>query len=52
MKTTTADLPPARQERREQSAVPRLPYQGLFQEPAYADGKPYDTDEDPDDAPE
>lgn len=51
MTTTTAPQPPARRERRE-PPVARVPYQGLFQEPAYADGKPYGSDEDPDDGSE
>ena len=52
MTTTTAPPPPARRERREPPPVPQVPYQGLFQEPAYADGQPYDSDEDQDDGPE
>lgn len=50
MTTTTAPPPPARRERRDPPPTARVPYQGLFREPAYLDGKPYDDDpEDQDD---
>lgn len=40
--TTTAPPPPAR---RETPVLPRVPYKGLFREPVYADGHPYDCDD-------
>jgi hypothetical protein len=48
MTTTTA--PPA-PDRRETPARPRVPYTGLFREPVYADGRPYDSDDEDDDGP-
>jgi hypothetical protein len=51
MTTTTAPPPSVR---RETPARPRAPYTGLFREPVYADGRPYDVDDEdqggPDDA--
>ena len=44
MTTTTAPHPPARRDRRESPAA-RVPYQGLFREPVYADGRPYEADD-------
>ena len=45
MTTTTAPQPPARRDRRETPPAARVPYQGLFREPVYADGRPYEADD-------
>ena len=47
MTTTTASQPSTRRDRREQPTVPQVPYQGLFREPVYADGRPYDSQDEP-----
>lgn len=41
---TTTITPPPRV-RRETPGMRRVPYQGLFREPVYADGRPYDSDD-------
>ena len=45
--TTPTTAPPRPPVRRAALVLPRVPYQGLFREPVYADGRPYD-DEDQD----
>jgi hypothetical protein len=46
MTTTTATTAPPRPTARRAAAVlPRVPYRGLFREPVYADGLPYDSED-------
>lgn len=51
MKTTTL-LPPARSQTPGVPPTLRVPYQGLFREPVYTDGRPYDSDDEDQNGPE